>query len=384
LHPSAVETVAVGVITGPVMSKVQVTVRDAVPVFPHASVALHVLVCDLAQPVDPTAPSDDVGVSAPLQLSEAVAAPRPASIVADDGLHPSDVAVVAVGVITGGVISNVHVTVRDAVPVLPHASVTFHVLVCDLEHPVDPTVPSDAVGVSDPLQLSEAVALPRVLFIVAVVGLHPSAVDAVAVGVTTGFVISKVQVTVRDDVPVFPHASVALHVLVCDLAQPVDPTAPSDDVGVSAPLQLSEAVALPRAASIVADDGLHPSDVATVAVGVITGGVISNVQVTVRDAVPEFPHASIAVHVLVCDLAQPVDPTAPSDAVGVSEPLQLSEAVALPRAASMVADDGLHPSAVDAVAVGVTTGFVVSKVQVTVRDAEPVFPHASVALHVLV
>ena len=77
------------------------------------------------------------------------------------------------------------------------------------------------------------------------------------------------------------------------------PTAPSDAVGVIAPLQLSEAAAPPSAASMVAVDGLHPSDVDAVDVGVTTGAVISNVQVTVRDAVPTLPHASVAVHVLV-------------------------------------------------------------------------------------
>jgi hypothetical protein len=68
---------------------------------------------------------------------------------------------------------------------------------------------------------------------------------------------------------------------------------------VSAPLQLSEAVAPPNAPLIVAVDGLHPSDVDAVDVGVTTGAVKSNVQVTVRDAVAELPQASVAVHVLV-------------------------------------------------------------------------------------
>ena len=162
------------------------------------------------------------------------------------------------------------------------------------------------------------------------------------------------------------------------------PTAPSLAVGVSAPLQLSEAVAPSSAASIVAVDGLHPSDVDAVELGVTTGAVISNVQVTVRDAVPTLPHASVADHDLVCDLAQPVEPIAPSDAVGVSAPLQLSEAVAPPSAPLIVAVDGLHPSDVDDVAVGVTIGAVISNVHVTVRDAVPTFPHASVAVHVLV
>ena len=116
----------------------------------------------------------------------------------------------------------------------------------------------------------------------------------------------------------------------------------------------------------------------------ITGGVLSNVQVTVRDAVPIFPHASVAVHVRVWDREQPVLPTAPSDAVGVSAPLQLSEAVAPPNAPFIVAVDGLHPSDVDAVDVGVITGGELSKVQVTVRDAVPVLPQASVAVNVLV
>jgi hypothetical protein len=120
-----------------------------------------------------------------------------------------------------------------------------------------------------------------------------------------------------------------------------------------------------------------------VEVGVITGFVKSNVHVTVFDAVPTLPQPSVAVHVLVCDLAQPVDPTNPSDAVGVRAPLQLSEAVALPSPASITADVGLQLRS-DAVEVGVTTGLVSSNVQVTVFDAVPTLPQASVAVHVLV
>src|SRR5262245_64696807 len=97
----------------------------------------------------------------------------------------------------------------------------------------------------------------------------------------------------------------------------------------------------------------------------MVGGVISNVQVTVRDAVPTLPQLSVALHVRVCDLAQPVLPTAPSDADGVSVPSQLSEAVALPRALLIVAVDGLHPSDVDSVRVGFTTGAVRSNVKYT-------------------
>jgi hypothetical protein len=58
-------------------------------------------------------------------------------------------------------------------------------------------------------------------------------------------------------------------------------------------------VAPPSAASIVDEDGLHPSEVDAVDVGVTTGAVISKVQVTVREFVPTFPQPSLAVHVLV-------------------------------------------------------------------------------------
>ena len=77
-------------------------------------------------------------------------------------------------------------------------------------------------------------------------------------------------------------------------------------------------------------------------------------------------------------------PTGLSDEVGVSEPLQLSVAVALPNPPSIVAEFGLHPSPVDDVADGVTVGGVTSYVHVTVRDIEAVLLQPSVAVHVLV
>ena len=68
-------------------------------------------------------------------------------------------------------------------------------------------------------------------------------------------------------------------------------------VKVTAP-QALVAVAVPKAASISFADGLHPRVVAVPA-GVIKGGVISAVQVIVRDAVAVLPHPSLAVNVLV-------------------------------------------------------------------------------------
>ena len=69
------------------------------------------------------------------QASVADAVPNAAAIAADDGLHPKVPAVVTV--IVGGLRSLVHVTVDDAVAVLPQPSVAVNVLVCELEHPLD-------------------------------------------------------------------------------------------------------------------------------------------------------------------------------------------------------------------------------------------------------
>src|SRR6187431_2424446 len=379
LQPSVVVVPPV-VITGGVLSEVQVTVRDAVDVFPQASRAVHVLVCVRIHPLLPTVPSlpaDTVGVPQP---SVAVAVPKAPLISPVDGLQPSVVVVPPV-VITGGVISEVHVTVRDAVDVFPQASRAVHVLVCVRIHPLLPTVPSlpaDTVGVPQP---SVAVAVPKAPLISPEVGLQPSVVVVPPV-VITGGVLSEVQVTVRDAVDVLPQASRAVHVLVCVRIHPLLPTVPSlpaDTVGVPQP---SVAVAVPKAPLISPEVGLQPRVVVVPPV-VITGAVLSEVHVTVRDAVDVFPQASRAVHVLVCVRIHPLLPTVPSlpaDKVGVPQP---SVAVAVPKAPLMSPEVGLQPSVVVVPPV-VITGAVLSEVQVTVRDAVDVLPQASLAVHVLV
>ena len=150
-------------------------------------------------------------------------------------------------------------------------------------------------------------------------------------------------------------------------------------------LQASLAVAAPSAASIAAELGLHPrAPLAGVPVAVIVGAVTSTVQVAVLDVVDILPQASVAVNVLVCTRRQPSVVTAPVDAVTVVAP-QASVAVALPRAASIAAVVGLHPSApLAGVPVAVIVGAVTSTVQVTVLDVVDILPQASVAVKVLV
>src|SRR6185503_15647913 len=109
---------------------------------------------------------------------------------------------------------------------------------------------------------------------------------------------------------VLPQPSLAVNVLVCERAQPLLVTLPSLCVTVVVP-QASVAEAEPSARPISLADGLHPSDVA-VPLAVIVGGVVSEVHVTVLDAVAVLPQASLAVNVLVCEREQPLLLTGPS------------------------------------------------------------------------
>jgi hypothetical protein len=126
LHARAVVVPPV-VNTGAVTSAVHVTVREAVDVLPQASLAVNVLVCERLQPLLVRAPSLEVTVGVP-QASVAVAVPNAPFISLADGLHARAVVVPPV-VNTGGVTSAVHVIVRDAVDVLPQASLAVNVLV---------------------------------------------------------------------------------------------------------------------------------------------------------------------------------------------------------------------------------------------------------------
>ena len=143
--------------------------------------------------------------------SVAVAVPSALLISPVVGLHPSVVVVPPV-TITGAVLSAVHVTVLDAVAVLPQASLAVQVLVCEREQLVLEILPSLEVIVVLP-HASVAVAVPSALLISAVEGLQPSVVVVPPV-VMDGAMLSAVHVTVRDAVAVLPQASTAVQVRV--------------------------------------------------------------------------------------------------------------------------------------------------------------------------
>lgn len=161
LHPRSelLATEPDAVIVGGVVSSVQVAVRQVVDELPQPSVAVHVLFCERKQPLLPTELVVEVTVGLP-QASVAVALPNAASIAAGVGLQPrAPLAGVPVAVSVGGVTSSVHVAVRQAVDVLPHASVAVNVLFCERKQPLLPTEPVDEVTVGVP-HASVAVALP--------------------------------------------------------------------------------------------------------------------------------------------------------------------------------------------------------------------------------
>ena len=163
---------------------VHVTVEEAVALLPQPSVALNVLVCEAEQPLDCTGPSVTVTAGDP-QAAVAVAEPRAALISEAEGLQPS-VATAPVIIMVGGLGTLVHVTVVEAVAVLPQASTAINVLVSDAEQEVVVIVPSvaetDAV-----LQPSVAVAVPSAVAISEADGLQPRVGIAPVIVITGGF-----------------------------------------------------------------------------------------------------------------------------------------------------------------------------------------------------
>src|SRR5258705_644088 len=131
-----------------------------------------------------TGPSETITAGA-LQAAVAVAEPRAALISEAEGLQPS-VAVVPVIIIAGGLGALVHVTVVEAVAVLPQASMATNVLVLEAEHDVVDIAPSLDVIDAVP-QPSEAVAVPRAALISEAEGLQPSVAVVPVIVITAGF-----------------------------------------------------------------------------------------------------------------------------------------------------------------------------------------------------
>ena len=183
LQPSVV-VVPLAVMDGPLRSRIHVTVAEAVAELPQPSEAVKVLVCDAEQEVVTTGPSATITAGV-LQAAVAVAEPSAALISEADGLQPS-VATAPVIIIVGGLGTLVHVTVVEAVAVLPQASIAVNVLVLEALQDVVAIAPSLDVIVGV-LQPSEAVAVPSAAVISEAAGLQPRVVTAPVIVITGGF-----------------------------------------------------------------------------------------------------------------------------------------------------------------------------------------------------
>jgi len=235
--------------------------------------------------------------------------------------------------------------VCDALVTLPHASVAVHVLVIENSLRQDPGVVTSAnVNVGVP-QLSVAVGVVH-----DGVPVHSIVVGAGNAEITGGTVSSTSIVCAA--VLIFPHASVAVHVLVILYEPGQEPgVLTSAKVNVGVP-QLSVAV------GVVHDGVPEHSIVVGAGSAEITGGTISSTLI-VCEAVVIFPQASVAVQVLVI-LYDPVHApgvvTSAKVSVGV---LQLSVAVG-------VVHDGVpeHSIVVGAGSAEITGGVVSSTLMV--------------------
>src|SRR6185369_1364915 len=375
LQPSVV-VVPPAVMDGPLRSRIHVTVVEAEAELPQPSEAVKVLVCEALHEVVVIGPSETITAGV-LQAAVAVAEPSAALISETDGLQPS-VATAPVIIIAGGLGALVHVTVVEAVAVLPQASTAVNVLVLEAEHDVVDIAPSLDVTDAVP-QPSEAVAVPSAAVISEAAGLQPGVAVAPVIVITGGF-LSATHVMVLEVVAVLPQASTAVNVLVCDAEQVVVDIVPSIAV-IVAVLQPSVAVAEPRAASISAAEGLQPR-VVVVPPAVMDGPLRSRIHVTVVEAVAELPQPSEAVKVLVCEALHEVVVTGPSETITAGA-LQAAVAVAEPSAALISETDGLQPSVAIAPVI-IIVGGLGALVHVTVVEAVAVLPQASVATNVLV
>src|SRR5436190_2254267 len=352
------------VITGPCVSTVQVAVREVDEELLQASLAFHVIVCVLEQPVVVIVPAVEVTGTAPAQLILAEAEPK----LMLSGLQPG-FRLPPVIVITGPCVSTVQVAVREVDEELLQASLAFHVIVCVLEQPVVVIVPAVEVTGTAPAQLSLAEAEPKLML----AGLQPG-FRLPPVIVITGPSTSTVQVAVREVDEELLQASLAFHVIVCVLEQPVVVIVPAVEVTALAPEQLSLAEAEPKLMLVGLQPGFRLPPVI-----VITGPCVSTVHVAVREVDEELLQASLAFHVIVCVLEQPVVVIVPAVEVTALAPEQLSLAEAEPK----LTVPGLQPG-FRLPPVIVITGPCVSTVHVAVRVVDEDCRHPSIAFQVMV
>jgi len=256
--------------------------------------------------------------------------------------------------------------VCEAIEEFPHASVAVQVLVTLYDPAHAPFVVASAdVRMKELPHASVAVATAKT-------GVAGQLIVVTAGNAAiTGAVISCTCI-VCDAVEEFPHASVAVHVLVT-LYEPAH--APfvviSADVSVKALPQASVAVA-------TANEGVAGQFIVDVAGNAAMTGAVTSCTLIVCEAIDEFPHASVAVQVLVT-LYDPAHAPFVVTSSEVSVKALPHASVAVATANTGVAGQLIVVGAGSAA----ITGAVISWTCM-VCDLVEEFPQASVAVHVRV
>ncbi len=287
---SSLVGVAVSVTIGAFVS-LTVTVTIAVPVFPAASVAEHVLMVEPTGNVDPDA-GTHAAVPLPDTASNQVA-------VKDTAAPSNDVASAntALGAATVGAVVSRTVTKKLAALVLPAPSVPEHVTVVPPSGNVDPDAGAQvAAPPVDTLSVQLAAKLTT----------EPDADVASAITaagtVTMGAVVSS-TFTVKVAVPVLPAVSDDWHET---LVVPIGNVAPDagEQVEVnSAPPTRSVAVTSKLTTAPAALDAST-----TRFAGVVTTGSVVSTTFTLKVAVPVKPVSSVAEQLTVVEPSANVEP----------------------------------------------------------------------------
>ena len=197
------------------------------------------------------------------------------------GTSDAQLTVTAAGQVMAGGVMSLTVTLRLQVAVLPHASVATYLRVYTTGHvPLLVSRPSCAIdGVP---HASEAVGTGHE----AVAG---QSIVTLAAQVIVGAVMSLI-VTVRLQVAVLPHASVAIYLRVYTTGQvPLEVSSPS--CVIVAALHSSDPVGSGQ-------EAVAGQSIVALAAQVIVGAVIS-LTVTLRLQVAVLPHASVAIYLRV-------------------------------------------------------------------------------------
>jgi hypothetical protein len=347
---------------GVVSTSVTLTVNEPVLTLPCASAARHATLVFPTGNVAPDAGEQD-GAMEPSTVSVAVTAK-----VAEPPPELCVVSEMSPGRWSCGAVVSTTCTSKEAVALLPCASVARQVTVVAERAKVDPET-----GVHDGERDPSTASIAEALKVTAAPAEELASRVTPAGTPTPGAVVSRTA-TVNEAEPVLPCASVARHVTIVEPMGNVAPDAGEHDAG-SGPstLSLADAVKatcapLPDAASFV-----------TLAGTLTTGGVVS-ASVTVIENVPVlvFPCVSVAEQCTVVVATGNVAPEA-GEQDGATLPSILSFAVAVndtaaPAAFTVVAD--WSPGRL-------RTGGVASPT-VMLKDALPVFPCASVTVQEIV